>query len=196
MLGETFFDDTGWYKRIDGDGMTKLKLAAMSLGLTNNIFTFDQKREREMLKMASSYSRDEQLLVMRCYMKQKVVTYLTLKRYLINIKKTDLMSIELYRGIKGTYNGQKYSHNGLECWTTSIDIAERFTGGDGFVIKKSYPITQIFTGNRSTFKNRQHNIYRNNGFYVRREHEMIVENIVEEYDCTSNVYVCIDKEIF
>lgn len=87
MLGETFFDDTGWYKRIDGDGMTKLKLAAMSLGLTNNIFTFDQKREREMLKMASSYSRDEQLLVMRCYMKQKVVTYLTLKRYLINIKK-------------------------------------------------------------------------------------------------------------
>ena len=25
---------------------------------------------------------------------------------------------------------------------------------------------------------------------------MIVENIVEEYDCTSNVYVCIDKEIF
>lgn len=195
-LERLFFDDTGWYKRIDGDGMTRLKLAAMSLGLTNNIFTFDQAKEREMLKLVGSYSKDEQLLVMRCYMKQKAVTYLTLKKYLKNIKKTDSMSIELYRGIRGVYDGQKYSHSGLECWTTNIDIAARFTSGGGFVIKKSYPITQIFTGNRSTFKNKQHNIYRNNGFYVRREHEMIVENIVEEYDCVSNVYVCIDKEIY
>ena len=39
-LEQAFFGDDGWYKRINGKGMNELKLAAMSLGLTNDIFTF------------------------------------------------------------------------------------------------------------------------------------------------------------
>ena len=195
-LERLFFANDGWYRKINGNGMIRLKLAAMSLGLTNNIFTFDQQIAREMCSEAKKYSIDEQMLVMRCYMKQKAVTYLTLKKYLKNVKKTDSMSIELYRGVKGEYCGQNYSHSGLECWTTNIDIAERFATGNGFVIRKQYPITQIFAGNRSTFKNRQHNIYKYNGFYVRREHEMIVENLDEQYECSGKVDVCIDKDIF
>ena len=195
FLENLFFDPTGWYRQINGNGMTRLKLAAMSLGLTNNIFTFDPESERKMLEMVVSYTKEEQLLAIRCYMKQKAVTYLTLEKYLKNIKKQDDMTIELYRGIRGTYDGQNYSHTGLECWTTSIDIANKFTRGQGYIVKKTYPITQIFAGNRSTFKNRPHNIYRNNGFYVRREHEMIVENIAEQYDCKNNIYIGVDGDI-
>ena len=196
FLESLFFDEMGWHKKINGNGMVRLKLAAMSLGLTNNIFTFEQEKEKEILSIIQSYGHEEQCLAMRCYMKQKTVTYYTLKKYLKYVKKTDCMSLELYRGIKGKYNGQNYSHNGLECWTTNRDIAERFASDGGYIISKSYPITQIFAGYRSTFKNKQHNIYRHNGFYVRREHEVIVENIAKEYECGSNVYTCINKDIF
>lgn len=54
-------------------------------------------------------------------------------------------------------------------------------GLNGYVISKTYPISSIFAGFSSTFKNKPNNIYRHNGFYVRREHEMIVENIEQKY---------------
>ena len=38
-LEEAFFGNNGWYQSINGIGMIKLKLAAMSLEATNNIFT-------------------------------------------------------------------------------------------------------------------------------------------------------------
>ena len=40
-------------------------------------------------------------------------------------------------------------------------------------------LQRIFAVRRSTYKNKPNNIYRTNGFYVRREQEMIVENIVQ-----------------
>ena len=55
--------------------MIRLKLAAMSLGITNNVFTFDAEKEKQMISEIKKYSQDEQLLVMSCYMKQKTVTY-------------------------------------------------------------------------------------------------------------------------
>ena len=195
-LEKAFFDRTGWYKKINGDGMARLKLAAMSLGLTNTVFAYDKMKEKEILALIAQYTINDQLMAMRCYAKQKAVTYVTLKNYLKDIKMADSMFIELYRGIKGEYKGEKYLHNGLECWTTSLDIAERFTGGDGYVIKKRYSIEQIFAGNRSTFKNRPYNMYRHNGYYVRREHEMIVENISIQYECKNCVYKHIDGDFF
>ena len=54
----------------------------------------------------------------------------------------------------------------------------------------------IFAGFRSTFKNKPNNIYRNNGFYVRREHEMIVENIEYKYLLDNNFYKPALNEFF
>ena len=54
-------------------------------------------------------------------------------------------------------------------------------GLNGYVLSKNYPLSSIFAVFRSKFKNKPNNIYRHNGFYVRREHEMIVENIEQKY---------------
>ena len=83
-LEQLFFGDNGWYKKINSDGMIRLKLAAMSLGITNNVFTFDAEKERQMISEIEKYSQDEQLLVMSCYMKQKTVTYMTMFNYFLN----------------------------------------------------------------------------------------------------------------
>lgn len=195
-LEQLFFGDNGWYKKINSEGMIRLKLAAMSLGMTNNVFTFDAEKEKQVISEIKKYSQDEQLLVMSCYMKQKTVTYMTMFNYLKAIRKTDKKSIELYRGINTEYKGEKYLFSGLECWSTSVDSAMRFAGGNGYVIKKEYQISQIFSGTRSTYKNKANNMYRNNGFYVRREHEMIIENYEQQYDCSGNIILSVDRDIY
>lgn len=177
QLESMFFANDGWYKENNQHGMIQLKLAAMSLGLSNNVFTYDYEEEQRMLAVAGSLTREQQNLNIRCYMKQKVVTYSTLKKYLVKVKKQEEMSITLYRGFKHDGEAKKYLFSGLECWSTSPYIAERFAKNGGYVLQIEYPISSIFAGFRSTFKNKPNNIYRYNGFYVRREHEMIVENI-------------------
>ena len=121
-------------------------------------------------------------------MKQKTVTYYTLRKYLKKIIKTNKLSITLYRGVRHDGELKEYLFSGLECWSTNPNIAERFAKNDGYVICKEYPISSIFAGFRSTFKNKPNNIYRHNGFYVRREHEMIVENIEQSYLLNNNFY--------
>lgn len=191
-----FFSGDGWYKKINQNGMLQIKLAAMSLGLTNKVFTFEYEEEKRMLEIAKNLSMDQQILNMRCYMKQKVVTYYTLKKYLKEVKKSGELSITLYRGVKHEGELKKYLFSGLESWTTSQSIAERFAKNKGYVIIKTYPIDSIFAGNRSTFKNKCSNIYIHNGFFVRREHEMIVENIESSYLLRDNFYKPMVDEFF
>ena len=78
VLEEAFFGDNGWYRAINREGMIKLKLAAMSLGVTNNVFSFNKDIETKILNFICSESREEQILMMRCYIKQKVATYTTM----------------------------------------------------------------------------------------------------------------------
>ncbi|MCI8643004.1 MAG: hypothetical protein HFG79_05930 [Lachnospiraceae bacterium] len=73
-LEQAFFGDDGWYKRINGKGMNELKLAAMSLGLTNDIFTFDSKKEQKILEDLEGIDLKKQEIMIRCYLKQKLVT--------------------------------------------------------------------------------------------------------------------------
>lgn len=197
-LEELLFGQEGWYKRINGEGMIRLKLASMSLGLSNNIFTFDPIVENEIKKRILQYSEEEQVLVIRCYMKQKLVSYLTLKNYIKNINNNRLQELILYRGINKEYNGEKYLLLGMESWTSNLDTAYRFARDGGYVIEKRYRISQIFASRRSAFKNKPYNLYRHNGFYVRREHEMIVENYDTIYDCSEgkNIRLSIDHDIF
>lgn len=197
-LEEAYFGNNGWYKSINDMGMIRIKLAAMALGLTNNVFTFDPDKEDIILSKLQHFTKQDQLLMMSCYVKQKTVTYLTLKKYLTDIRKTNQMSIKLYRGINSPYNEEIYKFCGMESWTTNINIAYRFARNEGFIIEKDYPITRIFAGKRSTFKNRQNNLYINNGFFVNREHEMIVENFENEYSDINvkNIKFSIDNDIF
>lgn len=199
-LEEAFFGDTGWYRTINGDGMIKLKLAAMSLEITNNVFTFKKDVEDRILDWIDMrcMGKEEQLLMMRCYVKQKIITYMTLLNYLKNIRQTDKMTIKLYRGINTPYQNQKYKFSGMESWSANINVAYRFARDEGFVLEKDYPINQIFTCKRSTFRNRSDRSYRHSGFYVRREHEMIVENFEEELDCRNGegIRLAVNREIY
>lgn len=197
-LEKAFFGDNGWYKMINGTGMIKLKLAAMSLGVTNNIFTFKKDLEEDILDLIQSESKDEQILMLRCYIKQKTVSYATMYNYLHNVRKTDKMAIKLYRGINVPYKNEKYMFSGLESWTTNINIAYRFARNDGFILEREYPIDQIFAGKRSTFKSQSNHIYRHRGFYIRRESEMIVENFETIFECSegNGIRLVINKEIY
>lgn len=197
-LEKAFFGDNGWYHTINGDGMIKIKLAAMSLGITNTVFTFNKDAERKILDQISQESIEEQILMMRCYIKQKAVTYVTMCNYLRNIKKKNQMSIMLYRGINIPYQHQKYLFSGMESWTTDINTAFRFARNEGYVIEREYPISQIFAGMRSTFKNSPGRLCRYNGFYVRREREMIVENFDNVLDCIDGkgILLAVDKNIY
>lgn len=196
-LEKAFFGDTGWYHKINYNGMLDLKLAAMSLGITNEVFTFDKDKENRILNFVEKKSIDDQLLMIQCYIKQKVVTYKTLRNYLQNVQKTDKMAITLYRGINIPYENQKYLFTGLESWTTDINIAYKFARNEGFVLQRDYPISQIFAGKRSTFKNLPNRSCQYSGFYVRREKEMIVENFENEWDLNieKDIKLAIEKEI-
>lgn len=197
-LEKAFFGQEGWYKRINGDGMVRIKLAAMSLELTNNIFTFASEKEKEILQQIVQYTEKDQLLMLSCYVKQKLVSYLTLKKYLQKVKGTNTDTITLYRGINVPYNGESYLFAGMESWTSSLDVAYRFARTGGYIIEKDYKISQVFAGKRSTFKNRPYNLYRHNGFFVRREHEIIVENRELEYDCSEGKHIklAVDRDFF
>lgn len=197
-LEKAFFGDNGWYRKINGAGMIDLKLAAMSLEATNNIFTFDKDLEERILDTINLKSKEEQLLMMSCYIKQKAVTYATLYNYLHNVRKTDKMSITLYRGINTPFKKEKYMFSGMESWTTNLNIAYRFARSGGFVLEKEYPIDQIFAGKRSTFKNQANCGYEHRGLYIRRESEMIVENYETIFDCSEGkgVRFAVDKEIY
>lgn len=183
------FGPEGWYRRINGEGMIRLKLASMSLGLTNNIFTFDPIVEEAIKNKILQYSEEEQILAIKCYMKQKLVSYLTLKNYLKKVRNTESQEITLFRGINTEYHGDKYLFSGMESWTTNLNIAYRFARDGGYVIEKKYRISQIFAGRKSTFKNEPYNLYRHNGFYIRREHEMLVENHDTVYDCSGGKHI-------
>lgn len=197
-LEDAFYGNNGWYRMINGMGMIELKLAAMSLEATNNIFTFDKDLEKKILDLIPLKSKEEQLLMMSCYVKQKAVTYATMYNYLHNVKKTDKMSITLYRGINIPYRNEKYKFSGMESWTTNMNTAYRFARDDGFVLEKEYPIDQIFAGKRSTFKNHTGSLYKHRGFYIRRESEMIVENYETVFDCSEGkgIRLSVDREIY
>lgn len=188
---ESLFFETkeGWYRYSNSRCCIDLKLSAMSLGLTNTYFTFNPELEDKIEKYIRTIPIEEQELSARCYIKQKVVTYYTLRNYLKTIKKSKDKSIILYRGLSNTEPKDKLMLVGMESWTLSYETAHRFAGNNGIVVDKEYDINQIFAGYRSTFKNRPNNMYRNNGFYVRREHEMIVENIELEYDCSNGKHI-------
>lgn len=197
-LEEAFFGNNGWYRMKNGIGMIKLKLAAMSLQTTNTIFTFDKDLEEKIVNVIKSESKEEQIFMMRCYLKQKSVTYVTMYNYLKNVRKTDKMAITLYRGINMPYKNGKYMLSGMESWTTDIEVAYRFAGNEGFVLEKEYPIDQIFTCQRSTFKNQASNLYKYRSFYIRREKEVIVENFETIFDCSEGkgIRLAINEEIY
>ncbi|GEM_PF-3380942 len=189
-LEDLFFEPKeGWYRYSESKGCIAIKLAAMSLGLTNTIFTFNPKSEERITSIIQAISKYDQELTARCYLKQKVVTYYTLKNYLKRLNKNNNNTILLYRGLTNTDLIDYYYMSGMESWTLNYEKASMFATATGIVLDKEYNINQIFAGFRSTFKNRPNGLYRNNGFFVRREHEFIVENYDKIYDCKCGKHI-------
>lgn len=191
-LVQLLFAKDGWYRRINGRGMYLLKLAAINLGFTNNVFSYDANVEKQILDQLKTISKDEQILLMGCYLKQKLVSYITLKNYLNHKSQT---TITLYRGIKSSWTGKDYMSVGLESWTTDLNVAYKFATESGYVIEKNFPIEQIFISQCSCFKNRGETKNKN-GFFVRIEKEYIVENIENRYEIKQEqIHTWTDREV-
>lgn len=176
--------------------MYLIRIIASMLGVAHDTYSWDKSNIEIINGFKDMFSYEEQIILMNCYIKQKIVTYYTLKNYLkhMNIKK---QSITLYRGINVPFDHKTYASCNVESWTASMNSAFIFARESGYVISQEIPINRIFAGKRSTFKNKQHNMYRNNGFYVNREHEYIVEHLEELIllKADQNVHLVMDKEI-
>lgn len=177
--------------------MVRLQSAAMSLRFSTNIFSIDSKKELILCEKSLQYSEDEQKLVMCCYMKQKVVTYATLKNYLIHAKASDIKHIKAYRGINVPFNGQTVMMKNLESWTTNINVAYKFARNEGFVVSRDVDLADVFLSRKTVYKHDGQQYKMSRGFLCRREHEVIIENksdTLSRKQC--DFYDARDKEIY
>lgn len=198
MLG-----DQGWYRKINGEGAIKLKLAAFSLGLTHGYFSRipDDLLEDKIDKIVMNTSENELDLIASCYLKQKIITKVTLINYKNNVHTLNKINfdnnkISLYRGIKRVEDIEKYLPNSLESWTSQLNIAQKFSN-QGIILKLTVDIDNLLFCRKSAFKhNNLQSLYLNKkinqGQIIRREHEYLVEFSTTSYDLShlkDNIYI-------
>ena len=167
-LLELLHGERGWYRDMLGEGARKLKLTAYFLGFTNNSFARTQDDHQEYVVLAENISEQEQNILISSYLKQKIVTYKTLKNHNIN-------EINLLRGIKVLNGSNYYLLSNLEPWTDNEKVARKFATYDGYILYKKYQVEDIFVCNRSVFKteNIPSSRFRR---MIKQENEYIVEN--------------------
>lgn len=136
---------TGWYLRINGIGAKKLKLTGANLGITHMMIAMPEDNGN-VQELVNSISEDEQIILRSVYLKQKFVT-------LKNLKNNNKDKLILFRGVKNiTKDKDEYGALSLESWSSNADVARRFSGVDGIVLKKEFNIEDIFAYNKSIFK--------------------------------------------
>ena len=128
----------------------------------------------------------EQAILRSLYLKQKMITYKTLKNSGIN-------EINLLRGIKVLNNSTSYLLNNLESWTDSVVVARRFATDEGYILYTQYRVEDIFVYNRSVFKTPDipSPSFRK---MISRESEYIVENQASMLSLSigQNIDKCVD----
>jgi hypothetical protein len=186
LLFELLLGKEGWFCKIISDNKHKLRLIAYALGLTHNFFYYDFAVDSDIRELVKRISREEQLLLASCYLKQKLITY----KSLIN---NTIKEVELYRGIRGNRDLEYYDTLNLESWTSDIDRARMFAGskeGKGIVLYQKYKPEDIFVYKKSVYKGNSlpsHNPLASRN--INRENEYIVENreriirLVEGLNC-------------
>lgn len=184
-LFELLLGDLGWYRKINKAPSIKLKVVANALGFAHDNFQRERLSENEIMNVLSKITENELNLIVSIYLKQKIITKKTLMNYQDSVKNKNRILIKdnkltLYRGIKGNIDDSLlYRTNTLESWTTNFNLASRFTGLDGYILKMDIDIDDIFCCKKSTFKHPNKKSV-NQTKYIRKEHEYVVEHLEED----------------
>lgn len=182
MLHYLLLSKNGWYKKINGEGAIKLKLTAAAIGFGHSKIHRNNIPIEIIENIQKKISKEEEALIINCYLKQKIVTKKTLINYqkYVNTKnKINIYDnqIRLYRGAKGDFD--IYRTINLESWSTQLNIAKRFAKTSGIILKSDVDIDNIFCCRKTTFRHpHRMGIYQSRP--IRSEHEYIVENIDED----------------
>ncbi|MFQ7001575.1 MAG: hypothetical protein ACLRRH_09855 [Clostridium sp.] len=141
---EVIASNTGWYKKINGVGGKKLKIIGAVLGFTHLKIAHENEMN-EIEKLIDEITEEEEEILKSAYLKQKILTYK-------NLKNNKLDTLKLYRGIKVSCEKKEYGAYSLESWSSSYDVAKKFAGTSGIVLKHDFNIQDIFAYNKSIFK--------------------------------------------
>ncbi|MDR3600224.1 MAG: hypothetical protein P4L49_07055 [Desulfosporosinus sp.] len=167
-LLECLLGDNGWYCSNNGRHANMLKVISYALGQTSNRFSFRKYNQDAIEVLLRTIPKDEQLLLMSSYIKQKLVTYYTL----VNNSITEL---ELFRGLDEYPFNEYYSSCNLESWSLKFNKARHFAYPEGVVIRKTIPIIDVFVYRDSIFQ--PENALNLDSFgYISTEEEYIIEN--------------------
>jgi len=177
LLYNSYYSDKGWFRSSShSEGAIKLKIAALSLALTNNIFSFTEAQNTLVQEVYKSLSDEEFALLQSCYLKQKIITNKTLMNRLGD-PGFRTSQIKLYRGVKSI---ESINHKvSLESWTSDREVAIRFSD-DGYVFCRKVSFSNIYLFYQSAFQWNENPLQLNQEQFVYRETEYIVENIDDE----------------
>lgn len=175
-LTEVYYCEKGWFKKAHDEGGMKLMLAANALGLIHGEFyRYDKNKYNQICEIARCMEDEVVDSLCKAYAKQKVVTC----RALSAIRK-NRQEIILYRGLSfESYDGnsEKIYFNGLESYTSALQVAEYFAGNNGWIIRRKCSIFDIFVYYTT--------LYRTNKiptpetkYKIHKVREYIVENTV------------------
>jgi hypothetical protein len=164
-LYEMLHGYTGWYYCKDGKYTNRLKITARSLRLTSNHYSTNELLQEDIKQVIRLISIEELNILRSAYVKQKLVTHKTLEN-------NHLSKLEVFRGIK-VFQPQYKSCN-LESWSISEEKARKF-GLNGYIIKITVPIEEIFVYTDSIYMSTSKKNYKANK-YISTEEEYILES--------------------
>ncbi|UZW12583.1 hypothetical protein OSC52_12025 [Clostridium pasteurianum] len=167
-LYKALLSGTGWYYGSNNEDALKLKLIAYALGITHNVFSYKSKVQQRILKL-KGLSKQEQLLLMSAFLKQKLITAKTF----LNTNHSN--KITLYRGLKSIESKQYYYTSNLESWTSNDEVAKKFAGSNGFILINTFSTNQIFAYKNSVYRDKYNMKFKVKNF-IEDEFEYIVEN--------------------
>lgn len=185
-----YYGTQGWFKNRHYNGAKYLTMAAMNLKLTHTIYDpHDQKEQDKFLYLMEYMTEEQSILITAAYAKQKIATL----KALSEIRKKNPF-ILLYRGIHDfDTNKMKYHLKSLESFTTSLKFAKHFAGNNGIIIKKAYPIENIFLYRTTIFKTKTDpNIQFRTAISVAKEYITENKDLVLDLEWNKNVFRSID----
>lgn len=175
-LSDAYYSSQGWFKKAHGLGGMKLMLAAKALGLIHDEFYRYDKTKYDQIYNIAQYMDDDVVdSLCKAYAKQKMVTCCALS--MIREKSSD---ITLYRGLSSrAYDGKSTEiyFNGLESYTSDRRVAEFFAGTNGWVIRRTCSIFEIFVYYTTLYRTKKIPTAETK-YKIHRAREYIVENSV------------------
>lgn len=193
ILYDSYYSaDDGWFTNSShGIGASRLKITALSLGLTHNLLSFNQEQKNTIRIVNEKLTDDDLRYLQSAYLKQKIITYKTL------MNKSDEPGfnnsvVKLYRGVK-TIDNIEYSIS-LESWTADREIAIKFSDG-GYVFRRKVSFEKIYLFYQSTFQWDENPLKLKEKSIIDSETEYILENMSSDLRKIEGIDYLLSEEI-